>query len=74
MLLHRDEKKIMFVLAFQKKSVVIQSNNLERKTTLRPTESVVIANCRYTEIFFTKKKRKKKVDQRKTVIIANLTF
>ena len=60
MLLHRDEKKIMFVLAFQKKSVVIQSNNLERKTTLLPTESVVIANCRYTEIFLQRKRERKK--------------
>ena len=66
-------------LAFQKKSVVIQSNNLERKTTLGPTESVVIANCRYTNViierfFFTKKKREKKADRRKTVVIANLTL
>ena len=64
MLLHRDEKKIMFVLAFQKKSVVIQSNNLERKTTLGPTESVVIAKCRYKndviQRFFLQRQREKK--------------
>ena len=66
-------------LALQKKSVVIQSNNLERKTTLGPTESVVIAKCRnkndvIQRFFFTKTKREKKADRRKTVVIANLTL
>ena len=58
---------------FSEKSVVIESHNIERKTTLGPTESVVIEMTLYRG-FFTKTKREKKADRRKFVFIANLTL